>query len=221
LVLKDSSVLDALGEDPRQRASFREDFYGKGESPEAILQGATPLLTSAGKEALVRCASLRGARVIARFSIPLVGQGLNLLLEKALVVRAGEEGFLAVFRLRNRGAKTVSGTLCSEWNLTMLSGDGVERRYEGLSGPKALSSTGVSHGVREFQVVDGWRNVTARAQLGRECAVLRYPVETVSLSEKGVEKIHQGICIQVLFSVTLMPNEADSGSVRWQFIPAR
>jgi len=216
LVLKDPSVLDALGADPWQRASFREEFYGDGNSPEAIFEGALPLVVSAGKEALVDCVR-RDARIITWFKIPLVADGVDLLLEKALILRGGEEKFVAVFRLLNRGTKPVSGTLCSEWNLNMLSGEGVERRYDGLDGPKGLSSSGVSHGVREFKIVDGWRNVTSSAALSRNCAVLRRPVETVSLSEKGVEKIHQGICIKALFPVNIEPGECDSYSIRWTF----
>ncbi len=215
LVLKDPSVLDALGVDPWQRASFREAFHGEGDSPEAIHSGAPPRCVTAGRESLVECAR-RGTRLVARFEIPLVAEGIDLLLEKVLVLRGGEEGFLAAFRLRNRGG-AVSGTLCSEWNLNMLSGEGIERYYDGLGDPRGLSSSGTSFGVRDFRVVDGWRNVTARAVLDRDCAVLRRPVETASLSEAGAEKIHQGICIKILFPVSLSTGKTDSYSVRWMF----
>jgi alpha-amylase len=215
LVLKDPSVLDALGADPWQRASFREAFHGEGDSPEAILAGAPPRCVTAGKGSSVECAR-RGTRLVARFEIPLAAEGIDLVLEKALVLRGWEEGFLAAFRLRNRG-EAVSGTLCSEWNLNMLSGEGVERYYDGLGDPRGLSSSGTSFGVRDFRVVDGWRNVAARAVLDRNCAVLRRPVETASLSEAGAEKIHQGICIKILFPVSLPAGKTDSYSVRWMF----
>ncbi len=216
LVLKDPSVLEALGADPWQRASFREAFHGEGDSPEAILSGAPPRCVTAGKEALVEC-SRRGTRLLAKFEIPLAAEGIDLLLEKVLVLRGWEEGFMAAFRLSNRGGEPVSGTLCSEWNLNMLSGEGVERYYDGLGDPRGLSSTGASYGVRDFRVVDGWRNVAARAVLDRDCAVLRHPVETASLSEAGAEKIHQGICIRILFPVSLPAGKADSYSIHWMF----
>ncbi|MDO8944335.1 MAG: DUF1926 domain-containing protein, partial [Desulfobacterales bacterium] len=139
------------------------------------------------------------------------------LLEKALLLRGWEEGFVAAFRLHNRGAEPVSGTLCSEWNLNMLSGEGGERYYDGLGEPRGLSSSGAALGVHDFRVVDGWRNVAARAALDRDCAVLRYPVETASLSEAGAEKIHQGICLKILFPVSLAPGKIDSYSARWMF----
>ena len=216
LVLKDPSVLDALGADLLQRASFREELYGEKDSPEAIFEGALPLAMSAGKDALFDC-DQNGVRIIARFKIPLVSEGVDLLLEKTLVLRSGEEKFIAVLRVRNLGPGPVSGTLCSEWNLNMLSGEGLERYYCGLDGPKSLSSSGVSRDVHEFRVVDGWRNVAALATLNRDCAVLRRPVETVSLSEKGVEKIHQGVCLKILFPIYLAPENSDSFLIRWTF----
>ncbi|MBP2675989.1 MAG: hypothetical protein H6Q84_2829, partial [Deltaproteobacteria bacterium] len=216
LVLKDPSVLDALGADPWQRASFREAFHAEGDSPEAIHSGAPPRCVTAGKEALVECAR-RGTRLVARFEIPLAAEGIDLLLEKVLVLRGWEEGFMAAFRLHNRGGGPVAGTLCSEWNLNMLSGEGVERYYDGLGEPRGLSSSGASFGVRDFRVVDGWRNVAARAVLDRDCAVLRRPVETASLSEAGAEKIHQGICIKILFPVSLATGKVDSYSAHWMF----
>jgi alpha-amylase len=216
LVLKDPAVVDALGVDPWQRASFREAFHGEGDSPEAILSGAAPLCVTAGKEARVECAR-RGTRLVARFGIPLAAEGIDIRLEKVLVLRGWEEGFTAAFRLHNRGEVPVTGTLCSEWNLNFLSGEGVERYYDGLGDPRGLSSSGASRGVREFRVVDGWRNVAARAVLDRDCAVLRRPVETASLSEAGAEKIHQGVCIKILFPVSLPPGKTDSYSVRWLF----
>ncbi|MEW6719640.1 MAG: alpha-amylase/4-alpha-glucanotransferase domain-containing protein [Thermodesulfobacteriota bacterium] len=216
LVLKDPAVLQALGADPWQRASFREAFHGEEDSPESILAGAAPRCVTAGKEAAVDCAR-RGTGILAKFAIPLRAPGIELLLEKALFLRGWEEGFVAAFRLRNLGEAPVSGTLCSEWNLNMLSGEGVERYYDGLGEPRGLSSSGATGGVRDFRVVDGWRNVAARAVLDRECAVIRRPLETASLSEAGAEKIHQGVCLKVLFPVSLLPNKSDSYSVRWMF----
>lgn len=216
MVLKDPSVLSALGVDPWQRASFREAYYRDGDLPEAILSGARPLCFTAGEEASVACAP-RGARIEATFTVPLRGEGVELLLEKTLALRGGAERFEARFRLENRGAETASGWLCSEWNLNLLSGDGPDRYYEGMGDARALSSSGVAKGVRGFRVVDAWRKVAAGAALDRECVVLRNPVETASLSEAGAEKIHQGVCLRILFPVRLEPGNHERYSICWSF----
>jgi hypothetical protein len=136
---------------------------------------------------------------------------------KTLVLRGGEERFEARFRLENRGAKTASGWLCSEWNLNLLSGDGPDRYYEGMGEARALSSSGVERAVRAFRVVDAWRNVAAGAALDRECVVLREPIETASLSESGAEKIHQGVCLRILFPVRLEQGNDEQYSILWSF----
>jgi hypothetical protein len=146
-----------------------------------------------------------------------VGEGIDLHLVKTLVLRGGEERVEARFRLENRGAETASGWLCSEWNLNLLSGNGPDRYYEGMGEARALSSSGVAKGVRGFRVVDAWRNVAAGATLDRECVVLREPIETASLSESGAEKIHQGVCLRILFPVRLEPGNHERYSILWSF----
>jgi hypothetical protein len=217
MVLKDPSVLSALGVDPWQRASFREAYYGDGDLPEAISAGAAaPRCVTAGREASVAVLR-RGSRLAAEFAVPLEGNGIALRLVKTLVLRGDRERFEARFLLENLGAETASGWLCSEWNLNLLSGNGPDRYYEGMGEARALSSSGVAKGVRGFRVVDAWRNVAAGATLDRECVVLREPVETASLSESGAEKIHQGVCLRVLFPVRLEPGNKEHYSIHWAF----
>jgi hypothetical protein len=217
MVLKDPSVLTALGADPWQRASFREAYYRDGDLPEAIHSGAAgPRCFTAGREASVTVLR-RGDRLSAEFAVPLEGEGIALHLVKTLDLRGGGERFEARFRLENRGVETASGWLCSEWNMNMLSGNGPDRYYEGMGDPRALSSSGVANGVRDFRVVDAWRNVAAGATLDRVCVVLREPIETASLSEAGAEKIHQGVCLRILFPVRLESGNHERYSILWSF----
>ena len=217
MVLKDPSVLSALGVDPWQRASFREAYYVEGDLPEAILEGtAVPRGFTAGREASVKVLR-RGGRLAVEFSVPLGGEGVDLHLVKTRVLRAGGERFEARFRLENRGSGPVSGTLCSEWNLNLLSGNGPDRYYEGMGDARDLSSSGVAEGVRAFRVVDAWRNIAAEAALDRECVGLREPVETASLSESGAERIHQGVCLRILFPVRLEAGTRERYSILWSF----
>jgi len=217
MVLKDPSVLSALGVDPWQRASFREAYYGGGDLPEAIHSGAaSPRGFTAGREASVTVLR-RGGRLAAEFSAPLGGEGSALRLVKTLVLPGSGERFEARFLLENPGAETASGWLCSEWNLNLLSGNGPDRYYEGMGEARDLSSSGVAKGVRGFRVVDAWRNVASEAALDRECFVLREPVETASLSETGAEKIHQGVCLRILFPVRLEPGNRERYSILWSF----
>jgi len=216
MVLKDPSVLEKLGTDPWQRASFREALHPEGDSPEAILSGAPARFVTAGKEAATAF-DRSGTRLTATFAIPWRADGLDVVLEKTLTLDGAREGFEASIRLVHRGGAPVAGSLCSEWHLNLLSGEGPDRYYEGLGDARELSSAGVSRGVRSFRVVDGWRKVAAEATLDRECAVLRSPVETASLSESGAETIHQGVCLRILYPVSLPPGGTEVYIIKWLF----
>ena len=216
LVLKDPSVAEALGVDPWQRASFREAFYGEEVSPEAILsEAASPICVSAGRKATARVTRSTG-KVRLLLELPLAGEGTALSLEKTLSVEAGAEGFEAVFQLRNDGEAPVRGSFVSEWNLNFLSGNGPDRRYQGFGmGEADLSTRGTTAALRWFRIVDGWRKIAVSVESERDFTLLRYPVETASLSETGVEKIHQGVCLRLLFRALLSPGESEYYSIRW------
>jgi alpha-amylase len=133
-------------------------------------------------------------------------------------MHAGDEGFVVRYRIFNRGRETFSARFVSEWNLNFLSGNGPDRRYEGIGPDAALSSRGVTAALREFRIVDAWRNVEVKARADRDFTLLRYPVETASLSEAGAEKIHQGVCLRLLFPIRIPPGDNEYYSLFWSVI---
>ena len=62
--------------------------------------------------------------------------------------------------------------------------------------------------VKGFRIVDDARGIALEVRADRDFTLLRYPVETASLSESGVEKIHQGVCLRLLFPVRLEPGDS-------------
>jgi alpha-amylase len=218
IILKDPSVLDALAVDPWQRASFREAFYGNDDPAEKILdESASPMWVTAGRETRVEI-TRNGPRIILSQTVQLPAEGAGALIEKTLTVDAEEEGFSVRYKLTNQGNETVTGKFASEWNLNFLSGDGPDRRYEWTDGNAPLSSRGATGPMREFRIVDGWRKLIVRAKADREFSLLRYPVETASLSESGAEKIHQGVCLRLLFPAALQPGGCEYYSLFWSVI---
>ncbi|HEY7585124.1 MAG TPA: alpha-amylase/4-alpha-glucanotransferase domain-containing protein [Candidatus Deferrimicrobiaceae bacterium] len=218
IVLKDPSVMSALSVDGRQRASFREALYLDEDPPERILDDSVhPAIVTAGKETKAEI-TRSGSRIVLSQQLPLSGPGIELELEKILDMDAGDEGFVVRYRIFNRGRETFSARFVSEWNLNFLSGNGPDRRYEGIGPDAALSSRGVTAALREFRIVDAWRNVEVKARADRDFTLLRYPVETASLSEAGAEKIHQGVCLRLLFPIRIPPGDNEYYSLFWSVI---
>ncbi len=219
LVLKDPSVAEALAVDPCQRASFREAFYREEDAVEAILADAVaPVCATAGINTKGRI-TRSSERIRLAMEVPLKGDGTDLALGKSLALGASEERIDVGYSLRNAGDQPAWGKFISEWNLNFLSGEGPDRRYEEIGGKNGeLSSRGVILALRSFRIVDRLRGIAVALRADREFTLLRYPVETASLSETGVEKIHQGICLRLLFPVRLAPGESVEYSLRWSVI---
>ncbi|GAB4372228.1 MAG: DUF1926 domain-containing protein [Deltaproteobacteria bacterium] len=212
-------LVDVPAVDPWQRASFREALYREEDPPEAILSDrCSPIAASAGRKATARVTRSTG-RVRLVMDLPFAGEGAALSLGKGLLVEAGREGIEARYEMRNDGNGPVSGRFCSEWQFNFLSGEGPDRQYAGLgTAEKNLSTRGVTEAIRWFSISDRWRKVSVTATSDRDFTLLRYPIETDSLSETGVEKIHQGICLRLLFPLRLAPGESECYSIRWTII---
>ena len=216
LVFKDPSVAEVLAVDPWQRASFREAFYREEDALDGILEERIPpLCTTAGRNATGKI-TRSSDRIRLDMEVRFRWDDVELRLDKAVAVEASKEGFEVRYRVANAGNRPFRGKLTSEWNLNFLSGAGPDRGYEGIGERREeLSSRGVTSALRWFRIVDGWRKIDVTAITDRDFALLRYPVETASLSETGVEKIHQGVCVRLLFPVRLGPGESEDYSLSW------
>lgn len=219
VVLKDPSVLQALAVDPWQRASLRESFYRDTDPDDAILYDATvPLCVSAGCAADARVEGGDGRIALAQ-EVAMSG-GPAIVVEKRVELAAGEEGFRVAYRFVNRGGGAVSGKMALEWNMNFLSGIGPDRRIEGAGDDRELSSRAVAGPLRSFRIVDAWRRFAISAESDRDFSLLRYPIETASLSESGAEKIHQGVSLRLLFFLQMPAGKAEGLSLRWRVSPA-
>ncbi len=220
LVLKDPSVVDALAVDAWQRASLREYFYREEDAIDDILnERIAPLCATAGVNAKGKI-TRSSERIRLDMEVPLRGEGAALALGKVLALEMPGERFKVRYSLRNEGEAPAWGKFATEWNLNFLSGEGPDRQYEGIGqGDKELSSRGATYGLREFRIVDRFRRIAVEVKTDREFTLLRYPVETASLSETGVEKIHQGICLRLLFPVRLGPGESEEYSLFLSVFP--
>ncbi len=214
LVLKDPAVAGALAVDPYQRASMREAFYREEDPLDAILEDQVgPACTTAGKTAKGKI-TRSSERIRLAMEVPLRGGDVDLDLGKVLSLAAAGERFEVRYRVRNAGERPARGRFVSEWNLNFLSGSGPDRWYEGIrEGTEDLSSRGAVPALRRFRIVDRWRKIAVEIHADRDFTLLRYPVETASLSESGVEKIHQGVCLRLLFPARLGPGEFEDYSL--------
>jgi alpha-amylase len=118
-----------------------------------------------------------------------------LLREK--VVTVDGDTVAAMYGLRGGAAETQWAV---QWNLALTGGD-APGRYFTLAGRPSLGSTGRRADVTEFGLVDEWIGMELRLTCSPSAEVTWGPVETVSLSEGGFERIYQGTSVVLLWSV--------------------
>jgi len=95
-----------------------------------------------------------------------------------------------------------------EFNINLLAGDAPDRYYD-IPGhsleDRKLASVGELKDVREVHLIDEWNKMKAVLKTDKSCNLWRFPIETVSLSESGFEKIFQGSCLLLYWPLDLEP----------------
>jgi alpha-amylase len=122
------------------------------------------------------------------------------------------------------GAPSVPCLWAVELNLTLLAGSDPKRyyRFPGKSVPDVrLSSRGIVESATEVHLVDEWNGIEIHLGFDPPVRFWRFPVETVSQSEKGLESIHQGFCLAALWPLDLAAIRKFEGLVTFSIAERR
>jgi alpha-amylase len=83
-----------------------------------------------------------------------------------------------------------SGMFGSEFNISLLGSPYVSLRVNKKD--MLIRDRGAHEGIREFSIKDRFLDLGFTFTFDEEMTLWHYPVETVSLSEEGIERIYQG-----------------------------
>ena len=87
----------------------------------------------------------------------------------------------------------------TELTFNFLTGDAPDRYYRSDSAPiedNRLGSRGVLEEISHIAARDEWQHLEISFSFSRPARLFRFPVDTVSQSEDGQERVHQG-CVVV------------------------
>jgi len=137
----------------------------------------------------------------------LNGKNIPIDLEKRFVIFADRNVVEASYQIVNQGKDLCSGCLFGiEFNINLLAGDTEDRYYDILEHPlndRRLMSMGESTSVSKVRLVDEYNGMKVFVNMDKNCNLWRFPIETVSLSESGFERIYQGSCLLFSWPLTL------------------
>jgi len=104
------------------------------------------------------------------------------------------------------GMTGVSGRWEVQFNVALTAGD-APGRYLTATGRPSLGSTGRERGAAGVTLVDEWVGVRARLEWAPVAELAWGPVQTVSVSEAGFERIYQGTALLIVWPVELRTGE--------------
>lgn len=134
----------------------------------------------------------------------------NLFIIKTINVSPKQPSIEALYTLENRSDSGLEFVFGVEYNWSMLAGDAPDRYYHidnlDLENNK-LNSRGETPDLNAFGLKDEYHKLDINVKLSEPCCLWRFPIETVSLSEYGFERVYQSSLTCPCFHIKLAPGE--------------
>ena len=130
----------------------------------------------------------------------------SVLVNKTLFVPNGREELMIRYTIQNRSESRLQTRFACEWNFHLLGG-GNDQAYYHVQGHHLendhFDSTGEVEHVETFHIGNRWLQQDLEFALSEPAALWRYSIETVTGSEAGFERNHQGGCLMLLWPLLL------------------
>jgi alpha-amylase/alpha-mannosidase (GH57 family) len=137
---------------------------------------------------------------------------LPVRLTKSLFLPPGEERLVVYYTIQNEGQSRLQTRFASEWNFHLLGGGGNDQAYYHVDGRELenehFDSTGEVTQVEAFHIGNTWIGQDVGFSLSEAATLWRFSIETVTGSEAGFERNHQGSCLTLLWPLLLEPGQS-------------
>jgi len=132
-----------------------------------------------------------------------------LVIEKTVGVMRDGARMRVAYRVETMARSLEPGWFGMEWNFAMLDARSPGRRFriEGEGEERSLGSSGETGSVRGVTLIDRDRGFQVTLRWNLEARLWWAPVETVSLSESGLERVYQSTALLPTWSWSARPGE--------------
>ncbi len=138
------------------------------------------------------------------------GQIIPVQVEKKITFPKDSAGLTADYTIINLYDRNIKINFGSEFNINFQAGMAPDRYYFGDGIPTTnnfLTSAGETAIPKEFGVCDEWLGIKATFKSNKNGVLWRFPIETVSLSEGGFERVYQSSVLLQKYEISLAPSE--------------
>ena len=209
--VKEAGLTSLLRYDRFRRASLLDGLFPREGELDSLDPWEMARLV-VGERALEHDVQRSSREVAVRCSLP-EPDGLPLTLEKSLRVRADDPVVAVSYRLRWSGEAPLEARWAVQCNLALSAGE-APGRYFRVAGHPSLGSRGRLEAASGLAMIDEWLGCELALTCTTPAAVAWAPVETVSLSETGFERIYQGSAVLFSWPLGLAPGQTWETSLR-------
>ncbi len=132
-------------------------------------------------------------------------------VRKMLFLSPGKEQLIVRYAIENRGEARLQTRFACEWNMHLLGGGSNDQAYYHVPGHlldnEHFDSTGEVTQVDNFSVGNHWIQQDLEFTLSEAATLWRFSIETVTGSEAGFERNHQGSCLTLVWPLELEAGE--------------
>ena len=193
--VKEAGLERLLAYDDYRRASLLLDGLLDGAEPvDPLMPWSGPCTALAVARFRAATTSVAGGVAVSLALEPADDRGLRV--DKRVTVRGSTVH--ASYRIARADGASLSGRWVVQWNLALTAGE-APGRYLTLPDRPHLATRGRTTAVSEVALVDEWAGVEARLRWSPGAELAWAPVETVSASEGGYERIYQGTALVLVW----------------------
>lgn len=128
-------------------------------------------------------------------------------LEKKVTLAFDSRSLEVVYKFSSQSSSAFEMVFGSEWNINLLGGGHNEAAYYRVEGQKLadprLDARGCINGVQRLFMGNGLLKIEMCLKLDRPLTIWRFPVESISNSEGGVERVYQASCVVILLPLVI------------------
>lgn len=216
VTVKEEGLERLLQYDRYKRGSLLDHFLGRDSDLAGFMQcgqhEAGDFITG-GYRASVKRGKASAAVVLEREGAV---DGLPVIVRKEISARPGHPSFTVRYRITNGGLEELVSSFGCEFNFSLLAGDAPDRYYD-IPGHRLekrnLASWGETKTVSAVRLVDEWLDLAVSLSFSQTALLWRAPVETVSQSEGGFERVYQSSMVMPLWGITVAPGGSWEASI--------
>ncbi|MBI2845379.1 MAG: DUF1926 domain-containing protein, partial [Chloroflexi bacterium] len=220
--VKEPGLETLLHYDPYRRVAFLDHFLDENTTLDQFQSGDYQELADFAAQKYDYSFQETEEGLIVILSRQGIVQAENMVqpvyLEKRFHIAKSKAALPVTYSLTNKGDKPIEVRFGVEVNLGLLSGHSPAAFYQipgiNLDDPH-LDSRGEAEAIKQLLLVNHHLGVRLQCELERLARLWRFPIQTVSSSEAGWEKVYQASSLLFIWDAMLQPNQAWETSQTW------